>query len=87
MVAQSEIGHLPKVDMMSMTRIFGLLLFAAGVVLIIIGAVASRSLADSISSTFRGHFTNHTMWYIFGGIAAAVVGGVLTLGVFSRSRS
>jgi hypothetical protein len=73
--------------MMSATRILGVLLFGAGVVLIIIGAVASRSVADNLSTAFRGHLTNHTMWYIFGGIAAAVVGAVLAVGVLGRSRS
>jgi hypothetical protein len=72
---------------MTTTRILGAVLLAAGVVLIIIGVVASRSLADNLSSIFRGRLTEHTMWYIFGGIASAVVGLVLTTGVFGRSRS
>jgi hypothetical protein len=58
----------------------------AGVVLIIIGVVASRSLADNLSSVFRGRLTDHTMWYIFGGIASAVVGFVLAIGVVGRAR-
>jgi hypothetical protein len=73
--------------MMTMQRVFGVALFVAGVVLIIVGIVASRSLADSLSTTFSGHLTNNTMWYIFGGIASAVVGAVLTLGVFSRRKA
>jgi hypothetical protein len=70
----------------SATRVLGVLLLVAGVVLIIIGIVASRSLADNLSSVFRGRLTDHTMWYIFGGIASAVVGFVLTIGVIGRSR-
>jgi hypothetical protein len=72
---------------MTMKRVFGMLFLGAGVVLIIIGVVASRSLADALSTTFRGQLTNSTMWYIFGGIASAVVGLILTFGVFSRSRT
>jgi type II secretory pathway component PulK len=72
---------------MSVTRIVGVLLLVAGIVLIIVGVVASRSLADSLSSVFRGRLTHQTMWYIFGGIASAVVGLLLTLGVIGRSRS
>ncbi|MGA2477339.1 MAG: DUF3185 family protein [Spirochaetia bacterium] len=71
---------------MSATRVLGLLLLVAGVVLIIIGVVASRSLADNLSSVFRGRLTDHTMWYIFGGIASAVLGFVITIGVIGRSR-
>jgi hypothetical protein len=48
---------------------------------------ASRSLADNLSNTFLGHFTRSTMWYIFGGIASAVVGLILLLGAFGRNRA
>ncbi len=72
---------------MSITRILGVVLLIAGVVLIIIGVVASRSLADSLSTVFRGRLTNQTMWYIFGGIASAVLGLLLTIGVIGRTRS
>jgi hypothetical protein len=64
---------------MSAARILGVILLIAGIALIIIGVVASRSLADSLSSMFSGRLTAHTTWYIFGGIAAAVVGLVLTI--------
>jgi hypothetical protein len=72
---------------MSIPRIFGVLLLIAGVVLIVIGVVASRSLADNLSTVFMGRLTQHTMWYIFGGIATAVVGLVLAIGVLGRARS
>ncbi len=72
---------------MRVARILGVILLIAGVVLIIIGVVASRSLADNLSTMFRGRLTDHTMWYIFGGIASAVVGAVLTIGLFGRTRS
>jgi hypothetical protein len=72
---------------MSVTRIVGVVLLIAGIVLIIVGVVASRSLGESLSRAFLGRFTHQTMWYIFGGIAAAVIGLLLTLGVVGRSRS
>jgi hypothetical protein len=72
---------------MSPIRILGVVLLIVGVVLIIIGVVASRSLADSLSTVFRGRPTQHTMWYIFGGIGSAVVGLLLTLGAFGRTKS
>jgi hypothetical protein len=71
----------------SLPRILGVLLLVIGVVLIIVGIVASRSLADNLSTVFRGRLTEHTLWYIVGGIASAVVGLVLTLGVLGRARS
>jgi hypothetical protein len=40
-----------------------------------------------LSTLFRGRLTQRTMWYIFGGIASAVVGLLLTAGVFGRTRS
>jgi hypothetical protein len=70
----------------SVTRVLGVILLAAGVVLIIVGVTASRSLADNLSSFFTGRFTDHTMWYILGGIASSIVGLVLTLGVIGRAR-
>jgi hypothetical protein len=72
---------------MSIGRVFGAVLLIAGVVLIIVGVVESRSLANSLSSMFMGRLTQHTMLYIFGGIASAVVGLILTTGVFGRARS
>jgi len=79
--------HLRYNPKMSVTRIVGVVLLVVGIVLIIVGVVASRSLADSLSSVFRGRLTQQTMWYIFGGIASAVVGLLLALGVIGRSRS
>lgn len=72
---------------MSIGRVFGAVLLIAGVVLIIVGIVESRSLANSLSSMFMGRLTQHTMLYIFGGIVSAVVGLILTTDVFGRARS
>jgi hypothetical protein len=72
---------------MSTTRIVGVILLVAGVVLIVVGVVASRSLADNLSTLFTGRLTQNTTWYIVGGIASAIVGLVLAMGVFGRTRS
>jgi succinate dehydrogenase/fumarate reductase cytochrome b subunit len=69
---------------MSMQRVLGIILLAGGVVLIVVGITASRSLGNQLSNTFLGHFNQTTMWYLIGGIAAAVVGLILTLGRFGR---
>jgi len=67
-------------------RILGVLFLIAGVILIVVGANASRSLADSFSTIFTGGLTQRTTWYIFGGIALAAFGLLLTIGVIGRSR-
>jgi hypothetical protein len=68
---------------MSVRRIIGIVLIAAGGVLIYLGVTATRSFGDRLSSFFTGHPTETTMWYLIGGVAAAVVGLVL---LFVRGR-
>jgi len=71
---------------MSPQRIFGIVLLVVGVVLLVVGINASHSLADRVSNTFTGRFTEATTWYIIGGIALALVG--LFMALFSgRGRS
>jgi hypothetical protein len=72
----AEFGNLlfKSEAVMSMQRIFGIVLLVGGVVLLIVGMNASHSAADQISNTFTGKFTRDTAWYIFGGGAAALVG-------------
>ena len=72
---------------MSTTRIIGLVLLAVGAVLIVLGVVASRSLADGLSTVFRGRLTQNTLWYIIGGIASALVGLLLVSGLVGRKQS
>ena len=72
---------------MSIGKIVGIVLLILGVVLLVIGLVESRSLANNLSTVFRGRLTQNTLWYIIGGIASAGVGLLLTLGVIGRNRS
>lgn len=62
---------------MSTQRIAGLAILAVGVVVLIYGLNASHSMADRLSNTFTGRFTDSTTWYIIGGAAAAIFGGLL----------
>jgi len=59
---------------MNPQRIGGIVLLAAGVVLFVVGMNASHSVADRWSNFFSGHFTDATVWYIVGGVVAAVAG-------------
>jgi succinate dehydrogenase/fumarate reductase cytochrome b subunit len=65
---------------MSLQRIIGIVLLAGGVVFIVLGISASRSFGNQLSNFFTGHPTDTTLWYLVGGIAAAIVGLVLLLG-------
>jgi hypothetical protein len=69
---------------MNIQRIIGLVLLVGGIILIVVGVTASRSFADQLSNFFTGRLTENTLWYIIGGIAAAIVGLVLLVARFSR---
>jgi choline-glycine betaine transporter len=63
---------------MSTQRIVGIVLLVVGIVLVVTGMNSSHSMVDQVSNTATGRFTDKTQWYIVGGIAMAVVGGLLT---------
>jgi hypothetical protein len=62
---------------MSIKGIVGLLLLVMGIVLLVFGISSSRSFGDQLSNFFTGRFTETTIWYLLGGIAAIVAGFVL----------
>jgi uncharacterized membrane protein len=59
---------------MNSQGIVGGVLIILGVALLIFGMNASHSVADQVSNTVTGKFTQDTMWYILGGIAVGVLG-------------
>jgi hypothetical protein len=66
---------------MNNQRAVGMVLVVIGVILFIIGMNATHSVADRWSDFFTGHFTDNTVWYIVGGVAAALSGvGMMTVG-------
>lgn len=64
---------------MNNQRIVGIVVLAVGVVLFLMGMNASDSVADQVSETFTGRFTDKTTWLIVGGIASGLLGLLLTL--------
>jgi hypothetical protein len=69
---------------MNLQRISGVVLLVVGVILLSVGINASHSLADQVSNTFTGRFTQATTWYVAGGIASAVLGLLMVL--FNQRR-
>jgi hypothetical protein len=71
---------------MNPRSITGAVLLVIGVVLLIVGMNASHSVADQVSNTFTGKFTQDTMWYIIGGIGVGVLGLLmLVFGIRGKS--
>jgi len=60
-----------------MIRIIGLVLLAVGVTLLIFGYNASQSVGEQIVEGVTGRFTQQTMMYVIGGIAAIVGGAAM----------
>jgi len=65
---------------MNPKRILGMAILIVGVIILCVGISASNSVADQLKHTFTGRFTQETAWYIFGGLALAVIG--LFMGIF-----
>ena len=49
-------------------------MLVTGAALLIIGMNSSHSMADQLSNTFTGRFTDNTQWYIVGGIVTGIAG-------------
>jgi uncharacterized membrane protein len=64
---------------MSPQRIIGIVMLIVGVALLIIGMNASHSVADQVSDTFTGKFTQATTWYIIAGIGVGILGLLMTV--------
>ena len=60
-------------------RILGIVLLVVGVILLVVGMNSSHSVADQVSNTFTGRFTQATTWYIVGGIGSALLGVLMVL--------
>lgn len=65
------------------TRLLGIILLVAGILIVAFGLNASESISDSISKGLTGRFTDKTMWYLIGGAALAIGGA--SLAFFGRT--
>jgi len=71
---------------MNTQRILGIVLLVVGVAVLIYGLNASHSMADRMSDTFTGRFTEGTTWYIIGGAASGLLGLLLVAFGGGRNR-
>ena len=62
-----------------MNKAIGLALLVAGIVLAIFGINAADSFSSDVSRFFTGNPTDKSMWMLLGGIAASIVGLVISL--------
>lgn len=64
---------------MATNQLTGIILVVLGVVLLYFGWQASQSMADQVSESFTGRFTDSTMWYIIGGAVSLAAGAFMLL--------
>ena len=57
-----------------MNKLISLAILAGGIVLVIYGVAASESFSSDVSRFFTGSPTDKTMWLLFGGIVAIIIG-------------
>jgi hypothetical protein len=62
---------------MTTTRLLGIVGFAIGAILLVVAYHASNAPMERFSNALTGRFTDHTMWYVILGAAAAVGGASL----------
>ncbi len=69
---------------MQMNRILGLVILAVGVGILIFAYHSTDAPLEKLSNSLTGRYSDETMWYFAGGLAA-VVGGAL-LATIGRRR-
>lgn len=62
---------------MATNQILGIVLLAAGAVMLYFGYAASQGIGEQLHETFMGRFTDSTTWYFIGGAVACAAGVVL----------
>ena len=61
-----------------MSKGIGMALVAVGIVLTIFGLNAVDSFSSDVSRFFTGNPTDKSMWLLLGGIAAVVLGAIMS---------
>ena len=63
---------------MSITRIFGIIILVIGVILLAFGINSTQTVPEKVMEGVVGRYTEHTMWYIIGGVAMIIAGCAYT---------
>jgi hypothetical protein len=58
-------------------RLLGIVLVAAGIVLLVLGIRAADSFSSQFSEFFTGSPTDRAIWLLIGGVAGILIGGTL----------
>jgi hypothetical protein len=61
-----------------MNKGIGIALVVIGIILIMFGINASDSFSSDVSRFFTGSPTDKTMWLLIGGVAATIIGSVMS---------
>ncbi|TCO69126.1 DUF3185 family protein [Rhodovulum euryhalinum] len=70
---------------MTQSSIIGVVALAVGVALLFFAWRASNAPVDQVSEALTGRFTGNTMWYLIGGVIAAVAGVALLFRGFASA--
>lgn len=62
-----------------MNRILGIVIIAAGAILLFYGVQASHSFSSGVSRVFTGSPTDHTIWLMVAGFAVLIAGLVVLM--------
>ena len=63
---------------MNVTRLLGIIILVVGIVLLGFGINSSQAITEKVVEGVSGRYTEHTMWYIIGGIAMIIGGACLS---------
>lgn len=70
---------------MTPIRMAGIVLLVIGVVLLAMGYNATQATTEQFAEAVTGQYSDRTVWYLVGGIAAFTAG--LLMAVFGRKKS
>ena len=59
---------------MNTNKLISLVIFAGGIVLVVLGVAATNSFTSDVSRFFTGSPTDKAIWMMLGGIVAVIVG-------------
>ncbi|WP_369774146.1 DUF3185 family protein [Thioalkalivibrio sp. ALR17-21] len=82
---RNNVPHRRESLNMAITKILGLVLLVAGLILLFMAYQSSQSLGDQVSEAVTGRFTDSTVWLVILGAASSVAGVALLL--FGKSES